>query len=109
MIPTRDPTHAQHQHRQTVANYNNNSVSPLQRRAKEQQLKLNASVQDPNFQLRNAPKGIIANRVRQSLEFKSSLHSYDYQRERQLFGKTLKDDVIQQSAFAANKALLKTH
>ena len=48
-------------------------------------------VQDPNSQLRNAPKGVVAHRVMQSLQFKSSLEKYDHQRERLLFGKSLKD------------------
>lgn len=41
--------------------------------------------------LKNAPKGIIANRVRQSLEFNKVVEQYDHAQERQIFGKTLMD------------------
>ena len=64
------------------------SVSPLQQRANKKQIQM---VDDPNYQLRNAQKGIVANAVRQSLQFKSSIDKHDYSRERQLFGKTFKD------------------
>ena len=46
---------------------------------------------DPNSSLRNAPKGIVAHRVRQSLQFQNSLDSYDHEREKQVFGKNLLD------------------
>ena len=34
---------------------------------------------------------MVADRVKQSLEFVNSQQNYDYQRERKLFGKTFKD------------------
>ncbi len=51
-------------------------------------------VADPNCQLRNAQKGIVANAVRQSLEFQLSVENHDYLREQRLFGKTYKDIIL---------------
>ena len=48
-------------------------------------------VAEPISQLKMDPEGIVTNAVRQSSEYLHSQASHDYQRERKLFGKTLRD------------------
>ena len=59
-------------------------VSPLQMRAKKilRKTRKELGVADPNGGLRNAPEGIVAHRVRQSLEYRESQKTYDYEKEK---------------------------